>query len=338
MKRTKITGRIISALLITLALLLTMIGCSKGGAYDSGMNSSLAEKPTIGDPGHSGGSSDSGGIGKLPEDGSDSPSDKIIKTVTTSMSTTEYDSLVEKLYEAIKAVGGYTDNERISGSTPYRTANITIRIPAEKLEEFKSVLSGLGNVTYYNASKVDVSLTYSTLKARVDTLTTEIGVIEELFEIAKADGDISRISELERRLTDIKMQKAEAEAQLAVYDNSIAYSTVNLEINEVREYVAPEPEPELNAFQRIGKDFVRNLKNVGNFFVEFFVWFVGSLPILVIWAGVLTGIFFLVRFLRRRYPHRFPGTKNKRRGAEKASDTDTDSTLDNDTDTSKNDE
>ena len=326
MKRTKITGRILSALLITLALLMTFIGCSKGGAYDSGINGSLSEKPMIGAPEYSGGSSNSDGIGKLPEDGTANPSDKIIKTVTTSMSTTEYDSLIEKLYEAIKTVGGYTDNERISGSAPYRTANITIRIPAEKLEEFKTVLSGLGNVTYYNASKVDVSLTYSTLKARVDTLTTEIGVIEELFEIAKADGDISRISELERRLTDIKMQKAEAEAQLAVYDNSIAYSTVNLEVNEVREYVAPEPEPELNAFQRIGRDFVNNLKRVGNFFVEFFVWFIGSLPIIMIWVAI--GAAALTLFIKLR---RARAEKNKNTDAD---DETTATNFDVDTDAS----
>ncbi len=297
MKKNNLFKRILFSALLTLALAVMMIGCSKSGAYDSGMNSDIGmAKPSIGD---SGASSEQNGIGKLPEDGTGSPSDKIIKTVSTAITTTEYDALVEKLYAAITAVGGYTDNELINGSAPYRTAHITIRIPSEKLEEFKNVLSGLGTVTYYKANKVDVSLTYSTLKARVDTLTTEIGVIEELFEIAKTDGDISRISDLEKRLTDIKMQKAEAEAQLAVYDNSIAYSTVNLEINEVREYVAPEPEPELNAFQRIGRDFVANLKSIGNFFVEFFVWFVSSLPYIVIWVGIAAGALALVLKIRK---------------------------------------
>lgn len=225
-----------------------------------------------------------GGLGTVPSGGIDNPSAKIIKKATAEMQTTEYDKFLTDLYTKITEFEGYTDGESFSGSGKYRRATVTIRIPAAKLEDFKAALSGLGTMTYYSATKQDVTLTYDILKSEVDTLTAEIVIVEELFEIAKASGDLARITEVEEKLTDLRLRIAKANAQLSVYDNSISYSTVNLTVYEKAVIEEPEPEPDPTAFQRIGKNLSNAFKGIGEFFVDLFVFIVSAIPYLLVIA------------------------------------------------------
>ena len=244
--------------------------------------------------------SDGNGIGSLPSGGIDNPNAKIIKIADATVNTEDYEGFIEALYAKITSYKGYTESDTLSGSSPNRRATITVRIPAADLDAFKNDLSGMGTMTYYSARKIDVSLTYSTLTARKDTLTLEIGVVEELFEIAKEDGNLDRISELEKRLSNLKLELAETNAEIAVYDNDIAYSTVNLSVYEKEIIEEPEEEPELGAFARIGVNLSKNLKDIGHFFVEFFVFFVSALPYIIIIGAVVTAIILLLVYIDKR--------------------------------------
>ncbi|MBQ9070025.1 MAG: DUF4349 domain-containing protein [Clostridia bacterium] len=243
-------------------------------------------------------SSDSG-IGTLPTGGTENPNAKIIKNASAEIRTLTYDDFTEKLYLKITELGGYTDSESFSGSAPYRYAYITIRIPADKLDDFKTELSSLGTLTRYSATKQDVTLTYTSLKAKVDTLKLEADAVEELFEKAKTTNDLAQISSLQSKLYDLRLEINQAEAQLAAYDNSIAYSTVKLTVNEIKEHVVVEPEKK-NAFERIGENLKENLSDIGNFFVDFFVWFVSAIPYFIIFGVIGTGAVFIIIAIKKR--------------------------------------
>ena len=281
------------ALLITLATVLTSCNASGGSNYapDAADKNAGMSSPEV-----------EGGIGSLPSGGVDNPSAKIIKIADATVKTLDYDAFIEDLYAKITEYNGYTDGESFRGSTPTRTATVTVRIPADKLDAFKTALSGMGTMTYYNANKIDVSLEYATLSARIETLELEIGVVEDLFEIAKEEGNLDRIYTLEQRLTALKLDLAESRAEIAVYDNSIAYSTVNLTVKEYEEVVEEEPEPEeeKGAFVRIGENLARNFKDIGNFFVELFVFLISAIPYLLLIGGIVTGIIFLIKAIKRK--------------------------------------
>ena len=194
---------ILIILLMTVSMLASCGSANKddyaGGDYYE--NSAPSKAPTLDS---SNGSSNDGGIGNVPSGGIDNPAAKIIKTANAEMSTTEYDKFLTDLYAKITEFSGYNDGETFSGSGKYRKATVTVRIPAARHEEFKSALSGLGTMTYYSAKKQDVTLTYETLKAEVDTLTAEIEIVEELFEIAKQSGNLNEISNVEEKLTELE--------------------------------------------------------------------------------------------------------------------------------------
>ena len=299
MKKQTLSHRLRSfsvILILLFSVIVSYTSCAKGGsAFDAEYNKSEIYQDSVVNTG-----SENGGIGKLPSGGVDNPNAKIIKTASANIRTLTYDDFIEKTYSKITELGGYTDSESFSGSAPYRYAYIVVRIPADKLDSFKQELSALGTLTSYTADKQDVTLTYSTLKAKVDTLTLEAAAVEELFELAKASGNLSEISSLQSKLYDLRLEINQATAQLNSYDNSIAYSTVKLTVNETKEYV-PVTEPEKKgAFQRIGENLKENLTDIGHFFVEFFVWFISAIPYLVIFGAIATGIVFLVTKRKRK--------------------------------------
>ena len=80
------------------------------------------------------------------------------------MQTKEFDSVLNSLKTKTTELGGYVENSSISGNsysyTTTRYASYTIRIPADKLNEFVDIVGELGNVTQENESVEDVTLQY----------------------------------------------------------------------------------------------------------------------------------------------------------------------------------
>ena len=281
MKNQRLTSKIAVIILTLILTVSVFVSCgskadSEGSAGADHYNGSAMDKAPTEDS--------ENGIGSVPSGGIDNPAAKIIKIANAEMSTAEYDKFLSDLYAKITEFEGYTDGETFSGSGKYRRATVTVRIPAARHEEFKSALSGLGTMTYYSAEKQDVTLTYAVLKSEVETLSAEIEIVEELFEIAKTNGDLNEISNIEQKLTDLRLRVAQANAKLSVYDNSIAYSTIYLTVYERTVIEEPEPEPDPTAFQRIGKNLKTAFKGIGNFFVDLFVFLVSAIPYLLVIA------------------------------------------------------
>ncbi len=286
----------IIALILILALTLgALIGCAASDKSSELRGDGAAQNPEYNySQGSNHGGSDNG-ISTLPTGSIDNPNAKIIKNANANISTSNFDDFLKKLYEKISLFSGYTDSEAV-GSLHYGTryADISIRIPAASLDTFKDELSDIGKLTYYSATKQDVTLTYATLKAELDTLSAEAVVIEELFGIAKASGDLTKISEIEKRLTEIRLRIAKIDAEIRVYDNRIAYSTLKLTVNETENEAAVEEEK--NAFVRIGENLKTGFSNVWSFIVEVFIFLLSALPYVII-TCVLAGIAAAVAFL-----------------------------------------
>ena len=71
------------------------------------------------------------------------------------METKEFDTLLTNIRSKVEELGGYIESSEISGSSYYslqgnRYAWMTLRIPADKLDGFVTIVSELGNVTSKN--------------------------------------------------------------------------------------------------------------------------------------------------------------------------------------------
>lgn len=222
---------------------------------------------------------------------------KLIKTVYMHAETEDLDAILTQVEEQIAALGGYVEERYIHNGSAYsdyryRDADLTLRIPAESVDNFVSHVSGISNIVSTSESVEDVTLTYVDTEARLTALETEQTRLLELLESAETMYDLL---EIEGRLTEVRYELESVASQLRTMDNLISYATVHLSISEVQEYT---PTVEKTPWQRIGEGFVRSLKDIGEGLVEFFVWVLSNLPHLVVWGAILTGVFFLLRKLR----------------------------------------
>lgn len=224
---------------------------------------------------------------------------KWIITVNMSAETEDLDALMEALNGKISGLGGYVEdqdsyNGSMYSSRRYRSASLTVRIPAERVDEFTEEMSGIANVVSTNLSREDITLSYVATESRVNALQTEEARLLELMEQAETMADLL---EIESRLTDVRYELENRASQLRLYDNQVDYATIYLSIDEVQEYT-PVEEP--TVWERISGGFVSSVKGVGNGLLDLLVWVLAKSPYLVILGGVTVGVVVLIKKRKAR--------------------------------------
>ena len=219
---------------------------------------------------------------------------KLIKTVNMTAETREFDELIANVTERIVSLGGYAESTDIQGnsynSTSERRAFIVARIPASKLDFFVKGIEDESNITSKNESAEDVTLQYADVEAHKDSLKIEQERLNELLE--KAD-TLENIIELENRLTEVRYEIESYESRLRTMNNLVVYATVNLTVQEVKEYT-PEPVEEQTFGQRIAEGFLDSCENAWELIQDFIVGFVSILPTLIVLLIILAIIFFII--------------------------------------------
>ena len=225
---------------------------------------------------------------------------KLVRKVWLEAEIETMDPLLEDVSKRLTELEGYVESRNVYngsqyGGKRYRSAELTLRIPADKLDQFISQVSEKANIVSNRETAEDITLTYVATESRVNALRTEQTRLMELLAEAKNMGDLLQI---EDRLTQVRAELEKLESQLLVYENMVDYGTVYLTVREVTEYtVVDEPE---TVWERIKAGFVQSLKDLGDFFVELFVFVVVGLPYFVILGVVLTAVILLWRLARKK--------------------------------------
>lgn len=241
--------------------------------------------------------------------------DKIIYSASATVETTDFDGTVKGVNALVKAHGGFIESSSVNGTNYYnksrgyqstRSASFTIRIPSGDFNTVMNSLSTLGNVPYTYTFTENISARYYDTQARLNAYKTQEQSLLKMMELAESVEDIIAI---EDKLSEIRYNIESLQTTLNGWDRQVNYSTINLEVQEVREYT-----PETVERPGYGKQLWMSLKDglagVGDFFSNFLVWFVGALPTL----AVLTVLFFVFRPLLRKANDR----RKARREAKKA--------------------
>lgn len=224
---------------------------------------------------------------------------KLIRTMTVDAETDDLDALLAKLDARIAELGGYVQNQSVrngsySQTRRYRSADLTIRIPVEKLDAFIEQIKGETNIVTYNETADDITLSYIATASRVTALETEQTRLLEL--LAKAE-DMTDLLLIEERLTDVRTELEEVTSQLRLYDNLVDYGTVKLTVTQVQEYTVVEEE---TMWQRMGSGIRESWENLCTFFENLLVLFVVSLPYLIPVAVIVIVTVVAVKLANRK--------------------------------------
>ncbi len=219
---------------------------------------------------------------------------KIIYTYNYSTETKEFDSFYQKVTEKTQELGGYVESSETNGSVSdgvNRYAHMTLRIPAEKMDQLTSLLDSDSNVTYRSRSSENVTLRYVDLESHVKALRIEQKTLLQLLEKAEKLKDIIA---LQSQLTQVRYEIESYESQLRMYDNLVDYSTIYLDISEVERTTNVTP-VRASFFEETADRFSDNLYAVGQWLRASAVWLISSLPVLLPFGAVLAAAVLLIR-------------------------------------------
>ena len=268
--------KFLSAMLVLILLFASLAGCgAKSESVSNGMAVDRAEPEA--------GIYDSIGETVAASDGEETSkpqAQKLIRKMYLDAETNDMDTLLGQLDSKIAALGGYVESKSVrngssSSARSYRYADLVIRIPEDRLDEFVDHVTDASNVINHTESADDITLTYVATQSRITALETEQTRLLEL--LAQAE-NMSDLLQIEERLTEVRTQLEQYNSQLRIYDNLVNYGTVNLSVTEVQEFTVVEEE---TVWQRIGSGLKDSWNGVTEFLTDLFVFLIVSLPVLV---------------------------------------------------------
>lgn len=227
---------------------------------------------------------------------------KLVKYVTLSLESKEFDETLEQLIKMVSDLGGYVQNQSVDGSSLYykdsyyeRYAYISARIPSDKLDTATAQVGDLCNVVSRNESVDNISDMYYDTQAHLEMLTIQE---ERLLEILKQADKLEDIITLEGALTEVRYQIESMTASMKRMDNQVSYSYLSMDLREVIEYQDVRQQPktfidEISAsFSRSGNNLLYWAKGAVFFIIE-------DGPILLLNLLILFILFLVIRKIWR---------------------------------------
>ncbi|MCF7846770.1 MAG: DUF4349 domain-containing protein [Candidatus Gracilibacteria bacterium] len=223
---------------------------------------------------------------------------KIVKNASLGLQvedTEEARTEVESLVEAFDAfVTNLNSHEVRPGILAY---NLTIRVPADKLEPLMNAVINLGMKKHENFSIQDITAQYVDLESRLENLETRRERLREMMD--RETDNLSDVLQIDRELTSVQQEIENIERQLKRHDTDVDFSTLTLSI---------QPEPQIGDFSSPDWTVKRTWRqSVNDLIVSLQDIFTGAIKVFVfapIWIPVLAILWGLQRWRRRALRNR----------------------------------
>lgn len=232
---------------------------------------------------------------------------KIIYNATLWLETKQYDQASADLLEAASQAGAYVQSSETSGSAERgdRSVYYTLRVPAEHYSEFLNAAGQAANLTRRSESTQDVTAEYVDLEARLASLEQQRQRLDEL--AAKAE-NLEDLLAIENQRTQVQYEIESYTGQMNVLKDQIAYSTVEVYLDEVTELTPQSP----SFASRVGSAFRGSWNGFVAVVQELVIGLIYLLPFLVVAAVVIVVVVFLARRAAKKHPRpsaqKQPGT------------------------------
>lgn len=231
--------------------------------------------------------------------------DKIIYSGSASVETIAFDETVDQVYALVDRYGGFLESAYVTGKDyqaqyygyhSYRTADFIIRVPREVFSSLTGSLEELGSVTYSSVRAENITSAYFDTQSRLDTYRTEESRLLAMLEKADTVEDMLNI---ESRLSDVRYQIESLTTTLTNWDSKVSYSTLELNIREVKELTEETP-----IARTFGEDIAAGVRDSLHWLTEackdLVIFIASAIPVLIIPAALAILIICLIRSKKRK--------------------------------------
>lgn len=264
-----------------LAAGIALSGCSAGADYSGASDGgSTAERAPL--------AVDAADTASDGEQNAAVDDQALVITGTVTITADDPIAASEKATAIARAAGG-----RVDARTEYAprdgdagSATLTLRVPADAVEDVRDQLKELGTVEETDFSSVDVGTQQRDLDTRITTLRASIARYTSWLADADTTADLIQ---LEQAIAERQNELESLEAQQRALDDKVAMSTITLQLRSVA--LAPPPDGPDNFWEGLVVGWNGFVAFWGGVAVALGV----GLPWLVVLGAVLTVVVLLVR-------------------------------------------
>ena len=160
-----------------------------------------------------------------------------------SLQVDAIDAVARQVEGAAAARGGWVESADIVGEGGYRTATISVRIPAERFDETMTVLRSLGIVTDEGVASQDVTEQLVDNEARMAAWRAQE---ERLIVLLENAATVEDIVDIERRISEVRTDIEYVAAAQRNLQNRVAASLIRVSLHLPRRFAADPPTGQLN--------------------------------------------------------------------------------------------
>ena len=198
----------------------------------------------------------------------------LVYSCDMSLDVLEFEDSVDKLHDLIDKYKGFIERENYSdgGSTTkwqyaeeqkWKTLSTVIRIPSASYDDFCKDIEKIGDMRNKNASVQNLTTEYSDLKTTLSIYEAKEKRYIDLLADMKSESEAIAV---ENELTNIQVEIARIKTRMNNIENDVAYSYINLTVNEVREYTEA---PVIEKTDTFGQRFKNTVTRTWQGFLEF---------------------------------------------------------------------
>ena len=228
--------------------------------------------------------------------------EKLVYRCNLELETLDYAGTMSSIKEAIAQYGGVIQSENETDSSYdwyyadyHKTQGtmrnyIEIRVPSKNYDSFVSALDGVGKITSKSASIDNISQQYYDTTTQIEALQIQE---KNLLEMLEQCTTIEEMITVQDRLTSVQYDINRLQTSKRYMDVDVAYSYVNISIEEVMEFRAEEEPVKKNTFADRLKNTIKSTASGFLMFLEVLLFlFIRLFPYLVI-VGII--VFFALR-------------------------------------------
>ena len=254
---------LVTIVLLIPIMLLSFAACNKAAGNDASVNGNYENKiETDG--------------GSTSEEST--PERKIIYYARLSMKIGDIDGAIGSIKGKLNA-----DEWVESESIGQNYASVVVRVKSARLDDFVKSVSGEGEITDYNKTSEDISLSYSDTADKIATLEKERTTLVALYE--KEGVTVSDLVQINKRISEIDVELDKLKGTIKRYDSLVDYSTVTINLYT----------PVYRETPTFGQQLRDGFSVLGNA-VKYVVLFIIVIsPV----AAVIVGIVILIKYLKK---------------------------------------
>lgn len=152
---------------------------------------------------------------------------KITHDLNLTLEVATINDVVTQISEKVQQLGGYVVTSQQSGSDYHSSAQLTVKIPADKLSGLQDSFLTWGKVLERRLQANDITNQYYDSQVRLQILEAEEKRYLEILNQAKTVDDVLNV---ENALSNVRQQIEHLKGQLKLWNNQVDYSTVTLQI------------------------------------------------------------------------------------------------------------